>query len=270
VKVPVRVNDLLEGHVGLDLECLDRIYLNGYVPNLQVSGQVVNFLTQHLGCPIASPAVFEKIGTRFRAAVRGFCCGAGVPVVRFGKKDRKIEVMRPLLERAAATGRSGVVAVGMAQEFQLVFTGAKCSQEAEPPRFTFSKNERRTTCFYFYLWDVEFGPAFVKICAYFPYPVKIWVKGHEWAKRQAIKAGIGFTELSNGFAACDDPVGLQAICDQLGPAQIQEFADRWLQELPTPFTRGPGGRLLVGPVDAAGRDLPHRGVHSAPSRPGVL
>jgi hypothetical protein len=62
------------------------------------------------------------------------------------------------------------------------------------------------------------------------------VNGHEWAKRQATAAGIGFTELSNGFAACDDPVGLQAICDQLGPDQIQAFAQGWLQELPTPFT----------------------------------
>ena len=32
----VTVNDVLDGHVGLDVECLDRIYLNGYVPNLQV------------------------------------------------------------------------------------------------------------------------------------------------------------------------------------------------------------------------------------------
>jgi hypothetical protein len=63
---PVTVNDLLDGRVGLDIECLDRIYLNGYVANLQVSGQVVSFLTRHLGYPIASPALFEKIGTRFR------------------------------------------------------------------------------------------------------------------------------------------------------------------------------------------------------------
>jgi hypothetical protein len=48
----VTVNDVLDGHVGLDLECLDRIYLNGYVPNLQVGGQVVSFLTAHLGFPI--------------------------------------------------------------------------------------------------------------------------------------------------------------------------------------------------------------------------
>jgi hypothetical protein len=40
------VNDVLDGHVGLDLECLDRIYLNGYVPTLQVGGQAFTFLTR--------------------------------------------------------------------------------------------------------------------------------------------------------------------------------------------------------------------------------
>ena len=52
-----------------------------------------------------------------------------------------------------------------------------------------------------------------------PYPIKVWVNGHEWAKRQATAAGIGFTALSNGFATCDDPTGLQEICDRLGRAR---------------------------------------------------
>jgi hypothetical protein len=46
------------------------------------------------------------------------------------------------------------------------------------------------------------------------------------AKRQAVKAGIGFTELSNGFASAADPAALQAICDRLGPGAIQVFAER--------------------------------------------
>ena len=65
----VTVNDLLDGHVVLDVQCLDRIYLNGYVPNLQVGGQVVGFMTRHLGYRIPSPAILEKIGTRFRQDV---------------------------------------------------------------------------------------------------------------------------------------------------------------------------------------------------------
>jgi hypothetical protein len=232
----VTVNDLLDGHVVLDIECLDRIYLNGYVPNLQVAGQVASFMTQHLGYPIPSPAIMEKIGTRFRRAVSEFAEAEHIPVVRFGKGDRKIEVMRRHVAAQAATGRSGVAAIGVAQEYQNVFAAAARQRSNGVPWFSFTKADRRVTCFYFYLWDAGFGPGFIKICAYFPYPVKVWINGHEWAKRQAARAGIGFTALSNGFATCEDPAGLQAICDRLGPGAIQVFFERWMSLLPLPLT----------------------------------
>ena len=231
----VTVNDLLDGHVGLDIECLDRIYLNGYVPNLQAGGQVVSFLTQHLGYPIPSPAILEKIGTAFRRAVRSFAEDNQIPVVRFGKNDRKIDMMRPYLARQASTERAGVAAIGVAQEFAPVFTATK-KQRGKTVWFSFAVSQRRVTCYYFYLWDDDFGPAFVKVCAYFPYPLKIWANGHEWSKRQAAKAGIGFSELSNGFASATDPAALQAICDRLGPGAIQVFAERWWSILPLPLT----------------------------------
>ena len=232
----VTVNDVLDGHVDLDVECLDRVYLNGYVPNLQVGGQVVSFMTAHLGNPIPSPAIMEKIGTGFRTAVDRFAADNKIPVVRFSKGDRKIEVMRPYLARQARTGRSGVAAIGTAQEFQNVFASAQRTGHNGIPWFSFSKADRRVTCFYFYLWDADFGPAFIKICAYFPYPIKVWLNGHEWAKRQATQAGIGFTELSNGFATCADPTALQAICDRLGPGTITVFFERWMSRLPVPLT----------------------------------
>jgi hypothetical protein len=231
------VNDVLDGHVVLDIQCLDRVYLNVYVPILQSSGQVVAFMTQHLGMPIPSPALMEKISTRFRRAVESFASSNGIPWVRFGKDDRKADVMAPHLARQAATGRSGVAAVGVAQEFQRVWAAYQRNTQTAAPQYTFAKADRRVTCYYFYLWDEDFGSAFLKVCAYFPYPAKIWVNGHEWAKRQALKAGIGFTELSNGFAACDDPAGLQAICDRLQPGTIEVFAQRWLHRLPMPFGR---------------------------------
>src|SRR5690606_11888796 len=80
------------------------------------------------------------------------------------------------------------------------------------------------------------GLGFIKICTYFPYPAKVWVNGHEWAKRQAEHAGISFTALANGFATCDDPAGLQAICDRFGPGDVHAFFDRCTSLIPTPFT----------------------------------
>ena len=75
----------------------DRLYFNGYVPNLQVGGQVVTFLTHHLGYPIPSPAVFNRIGERFRGRSADFADRERIPVVRFAKDDRKADVMGPYL-----------------------------------------------------------------------------------------------------------------------------------------------------------------------------
>jgi hypothetical protein len=235
-KRPVTINDLLVGQVGLDIECADRVYLNGYVPNLQAPGHVVGFLTRHLGKPIPSPAVMDQIGQRFRHAVDTYAEANHIPVVRFGKGQRKVDVMRPRMARAAASGRSQVVAIGIAQEFAQATSVSTTRSVSGAPWFTFGKAQRRVTTYYFYLWDAQMGGAFIKVCSYFPYPMKIWVNGHEWAKRQATAAGIGFTELSNGFATCDDPAGLQAICDRFGPEAIAAFTERWWDRLPLPLT----------------------------------
>ena len=232
----VKVGDVLDGHVVLDLECLDRIYLNGYVPNLQVGGQVVHFLTAHRGNPVPSPVLLARIGERFRERVSRFAARNHIPVVRFEKGQRKAEVMKPLLDAAEASRRSQVVAIGTAQEFQRVFTAVpRPSPPGGVPQFSFPKAERRVSVFYFYLWDVDFGPAFIKICTYFPYPIKVWLNGHEWAKQQATRAGIDFHALSNGFASTDDPTALQAICDRLGPGTISVFFERWMARLPLPL-----------------------------------
>jgi hypothetical protein len=248
----VTVNDVLDGHKLLEIDCADRVYLTLSVPNLVVGGQVVNFITEHEHKPIPSPAVLERRGQAFRRAVYAFAEANDIPMVNFAGKrqqgrpgvladspwpERKIDQVMPLMRKAAATGRSQVVAIGVAQEYQRVFTGTKDKTATGAVWFSYNRAERRVTCYYFYVWDEGFGPAFIKICAYFPYPGKIWFNGHEWAKRQAARVGLSFRELSNGFASCEDPAMLQEICDRLGPGHIQVFAERWWARLPLPFTR---------------------------------
>jgi hypothetical protein len=233
----VTAADMVAGHVTLDISCLDRLYLNGYVARLQTPGGVVYFFHDHRGKPIVSPALFEPIGEKFRADMKDWAQVNGVPVIRFRAGERKADVMAPYLEAAAAAGRSQVVAIGCAQEFQLVWTARK--RDTDPgrcPQFSFTKEQRRVSVFYVYIFDERMGPGFIKICTYFPYPVKAWLNGHEWAKRQAAAAGIGFTGLSNGFAACDDPAALQQICDRFGPGAVQVWFERWMSRLPLPLT----------------------------------
>ena len=233
----VTAADVVAGHVRLDISCLDRLYLNGYVAKLQTPGGVVWFFHEHRGKPIVSPALFEPIGQKFRRDIKDWAQANGVPMIRFTAGERKASVMAPYLEAAAATGRSRVVAIGCAQEFQLVWTARK--RDTDPggcPQFSFTREQRRVSVFYVYIFAEQMGPGYIKICTYFPYPVKVWVNGHEWAKRQAAAAGIGFTALSNGFASCDNPAELQEICDRFGPGTVQVWFERWMARLPLPLS----------------------------------
>jgi hypothetical protein len=236
------INEVLEGHVTLEVECVDRLYLNAYVPRLQVGGQVVAFLTGHLGNRVPSPVLFERIGSRFRREVKAFAAKRGIPVLRLKKPDRsrwddrKLDHVRPYLERAERDGVFGVVAIVAAQEFQWVCGARNRSVKPGVANFEFSREERRVGVYYFYVYDREFGPGFIKICTYFPYPAKVWLNGHEWAKRQAERTGVAFASLSNGFASCDEAGRLQAICDRFGPADVQAFFERWTAVIPTPLT----------------------------------
>src|SRR5580700_5731876 len=233
----VSAADVVAGHVTLDISCLDRVYLNGYVAKLQTPGGVIYFFHDHRGKPIVSPALFEPIGEKFRRDIKDWAQANGIPVIRFKAGERKADVMAPYLDAAAATGRSQVAAVGCAQEFQLVWTARKrATDPGACPQFSFTKEQRRVSVFYVYIFDEQMGGGFIKICSYFPYPVKVWVNGHEWAKRQAAAAGIGFTALSNGFASCEDPAALQQICDRFGPGTVQVWFERWMARIPLPLT----------------------------------
>src|SRR6266536_648072 len=168
-KRTVTVSDMLDGQVALDLECPDRVYLNGYVPNLQVPGQVVLFLTRHLGNPIPSPALMDQIGQRFRRAVDSYARAHHIPVVRFTKGQRKVEVMRRHLDRAAASGRSQVAAIGWAQGYAPVASARTWHTESGVPQFAFGKALLRVSCVYFYLWDYHLAAAFRSVPTCFPY-----------------------------------------------------------------------------------------------------
>lgn len=89
---------------------------------------------------------------------------------------------------------------------------------------------------YFYGFDADFGPFYIKFCGYFPFTGQIYLNGHEYAMRQCAKAGIAFTALDNAFGSTADPAAVQRICDGLTDQEIYRFAGKWLARLPHPFT----------------------------------
>ena len=195
------------------------------------------FFHDHRGKPIVSPALFEPIGEKFRRTSRTGRRTNGIPVIRFTAGERKADVMAPYLEAAAAAGRSQVVGDRLRPGVPAGVDGAQAGHRSGPrarssPSPRSSAGSRCSTCT---SSMSRWAPGFIKICTYFPYPVKVWVNGHEWAKRQAAAAGIGFTALSNGFASCEDPAALQQICDRFGPGTVQVWFERWMARIPLPL-----------------------------------
>ena len=233
------VADVLDEHVTLEVECIDRMYLNVYQPRLQHVGGVVQFFLAHRGATFASSALMDPISKEFIGGLNRYCLANGVPVLEFAKGQRKDDLAHEYLAAFEAAGRAeGVLFIGKAQEKARVFRTEKRRNPLTGASYPWIVSATAmVNQYYVYAVDADFGPFFLKFCSYFPYNAKLCINGNEWAKRQASKAGIGFTALDNGFASCDDPVRLQQICRRLSAAKIDALLRKWLALLPHPFSR---------------------------------
>ncbi len=116
------VAELIKDHVTLTVECIDRLYLNAYVPRLQSEGGVVGFLRQR-GQTIPSPAVFVQLTKTFKEELRAWCRARDIPWLEFKKGERKDDVVEPY--RRSFINQTGVVLVGVAQERASGWRGIK-------------------------------------------------------------------------------------------------------------------------------------------------
>jgi hypothetical protein len=232
--LPRSVADVLADHVVFEVESIDRMYLNVWVPGLAHGGGVAGFFVGHRGYHYASTALMDPMTKAFVADVHHFIEARDVALVHFGK-ERKDDVTQRFLAGFGAA--EGVLYVGRAQEKATVWRTQRRRNPVTGASYAWLvRSSALVNHFYFYCLDEDFGPFFIKFGTYFPYTAKLCINGNEWAKRQAARAGIGFEALDNGFAAVDDPAALQAICDRLGPAQIEALLRKWLKVLPSPFT----------------------------------
>ena len=175
------ISSLLADHVRLQVRSVDRILLAGYVPSLQADGQLVTFLNQRAGGTIPSPAILGKIGQAYVDEINAFAKANDIPVVRFAKGEVKEDVARKHMQKAEREDRTGVVMLGVAQEKAFAWRGWRDGGRDAHPHFAFARQAVFVNHYYCYVLDPEWGPSFVKTNAYAPYPVWVYLNGHEWA-----------------------------------------------------------------------------------------
>lgn len=226
--------EILDQHVTLEIESIDRMYLNGYIAGLQSPEAVSWYLRKHRGATFASSVLLDPISRDFASSVRRFVETEGIPVHRFAKGERKDEVTQKLLR--GFTKSEGVLYLGTAQE---KMTTIRTEKRTNPQTgATFPWLVRATAVvkvFYWYVVDEDFGPMFIKFGSYFPYPVKVCLNGNEYLKRQLSKEGIAFEALDNGLRSCADPKRAQAIADGLDDRAIRRVVQKWFDRLPQPL-----------------------------------
>ena len=246
------VATILREHVTLEIESLDRLYLNVYMPHLQSAAGVAHFFRRHRGATFAAAPLMDAMTKAFITAIERFAARERVPVITFPKGQRKEEVAAAYL--AQFQGEEGLLFIGKAQEK----AGVCRTEKRRNPQTgqTYPWLVRATALvnhYYFYGVDRDFGPFFLKFCSYFPYNAKLCLNGHEYLKRQLTKEGIAFAALDNGLLSCANPRRAQEICDALTAPLIDGLLRKWLARLPHPFTpedRAAGYRYDVSILQA--------------------
>src|ERR1700752_152018 len=229
------VAEVLREHVTLEVEGIDRMYLNVYVPALQRAGGVASFFRFHLGHRFASSALMDPITKAFIAQMEQFAKQEKVPIVPFEKGQRKDDVAAAY--RKKFTGQEGVLFIGKAQEKTPVFRTERRRNEQTGATYPWLvRSTAMVNHFYAYCMDQDFGPFFLKFCTYFPYNAKLCLNGHEYVRQQLAHRGIRYQALDNGILSCADPKRVQALCDGLSAEKIDGLLRKWFRKLPPPFT----------------------------------
>ena len=233
-KLPRSVAEVLEKHVVLEVECIDRMYLNAIVARLQITEGAVSYIRHQTKAQVASTNAVEPMTRAFVSAIEGFAQQNGIPIVQFLKGQRKEHVAAQMRQRRPVT--NGVVFIGKAQEKCTVYRTEKRHNPKTKRAYAWVvKSTALVNHYYFYCVDEHFGPFFLKFCSYFPYNAKLCLNGHEYAKRQLEREGIAYQALDNGIRSCAHPKRLQQICDSLSAAKIDALLRKWLARLPHPY-----------------------------------
>ena len=114
MSLPRTVADVIASHVTLELESLDRVYLNVYQPKLQTPRAVFHFLREHYGEGAVSSHQMKAITEQFLENIEDYVLEHEIPVISFEKGQRKEDVAAKYL--ATFSGTEGVLFIGKAQE----------------------------------------------------------------------------------------------------------------------------------------------------------
>ena len=203
------MKDFIKKHENLitgSISVFDRIIFKGYLP-ISYPESAEKFFTRR-GMLLKEFKDFTKFQTeRLRAQAQKLAEKAQRPYEYLNGYVRKEEYVRKIAKRDGIT--EGLICVLARNEENHSFA---LRYGEKRPRL--KKNKPRCLTLYFYYFDRHFGFMHVRLSTWMPFPIQIYINGHDWLARQLTAKHIGFEQMENAFLSVDSCCKAQDIADR--------------------------------------------------------
>ena len=206
--------------------CFDRILLNAAMPLLIRPDRAHGFFTHHRNIYPVTRHVLHEISERYHQWVQKQAKTWSAEILD-DPAGRREDIVAPYFKRAAA---DRIVAIVRAREPAHILA----SYGREGHGWHLDRVRRWVIQYSFYINDRDFGPMFVRMCPYFPFPARVCLNQHHWLAEQLRRKGVKFRQSDNAFSSCADPAVLQTLADSFSAGHVIAMATKWLAYL-TPF-----------------------------------
>jgi hypothetical protein len=212
--------------------CFDRLLLNGTIQPFQEEKRVVGFFWTYRKLYPVSRDVLRDISKQFHNWVQNRSGVWKVPIIKDSEdpEARRDKMLDSYFRRAEA---DHIVCILRAREPARILTAIGKQEEN---RWHLTYKQKWVDQYNFYLNDAEWGRMFIRVCPYFPFPVRLCLNQHYWIAQQMRRKGIRFRQSTNAFSQCSEPNALQHIADSLTADDLQRLGEKWLPQLIPFFT----------------------------------
>jgi hypothetical protein len=213
--------------INFHYRCFDRMLFNATIQPFQQPERVVGFFSTYRSIYPVTRNVLRDIAGQYQNWVTNRSSAWKAPILE-APNDRRDEFIEPYFKHAQP---DQIVAIIKAREPARILVSIE-SKHTSGCHLEFKY--RWVNQYNFYLNDRKFGPMFVRLCPYFPFPARICLNQHHWLAQRMKEGGIRFKQCANAFLRCSDPKILQQLSDCLLPYDLIACGQKWLGYL-TPF-----------------------------------
>ena len=209
------VADVVSDHVVFEVESIDRMYLNVWVPRLAYGGGVQGFFVGHRGHHYASTALMDPMTKAFVAGIHGFVAARGLELVSFGK-ERKDDVAQQFLARFTGSRGGAVRRPGAGEGAGVAHPAPLQPAPGSPTRGWFAPPRSSTTSTSI-AWTTISARSSSSSAPTSPTPPSCASTATSGPNARPPRPGSRSSRWTTGSPRSTMWTALQAICDSLGP-----------------------------------------------------